>query len=110
MENEKRLSARTNISLPLNYQLAETGLSGSSWSNDFSIDGIGMLTEHVLSAGSQIEVEARLENEAMPISFKGVVAWSRRSSAGGGGRYHKAVTGVKLDNPDVVSISKIMKL
>lgn len=109
MNIEKRLSERTKISVPLVYTLPDREITGSSWTNDFSREGIGILTEQVLPQGSRILIRIKLEGEALPLVFQGTVSWSNRLSDGGGARYHHAIAGIKLEAPDVVSISKIIR-
>jgi len=67
--------------------------------NDFSKEGIGIVSENAFSKGEELEIEMMIPGDNIPVLFQGEVAWTgelkRETSS-----YKTGVKFKKIDNQD----------
>ena len=77
---EKRRYMRFNVLMDAICRRG--GFSKKLKVNNFSKEGVGLLSEESLNAGEDIEIEMMIPGDNMPVLFTGEVAWTVDSKSG----------------------------
>lgn len=72
---EKRKYMRFNIIMDVLCR-RKNGSNKTLKINNFSKEGVGILSEHSLTPGEEIEIEMNIPGDNIPVMFNGEIAWS----------------------------------
>ncbi|MBU1894266.1 MAG: PilZ domain-containing protein [Candidatus Omnitrophota bacterium] len=94
---EKRKYMRFNVLL--NAICRKSGKSKSLEINNFSKEGIGVISNNAFSKGEDLEIEMTIPGDNIPVLFEGKVAWVN-GQAGDNKQYKSGIRFEKINNQD----------
>jgi len=97
---ERRKFKRFDAYMNVQFRSQDTRVDqGTGLSKDLSREGIKMSTDHVLHAGSLVDLEIHLPDDDRPVRSTGKIMWSKPGSSDEGG-YEAGVCFLLIDPVD----------
>ncbi len=100
---ERRIFKRFNVKIPAHYSNHISHKTFNTYTHDLSADGICLLTDSELSAGTPLEICLRMVDNEEKIFIRGRVIWSNFLN-------NQYRTGVQLEGPKLEPIPLLLRL